>query len=112
MALALAGSLIAVASAPVGAGLVLLSLLSLIADELLGFSIGRRLTPERASQNVVAYAAGAPPTGAGNRSTDCPRTRARPSSRLSLQRARGAFLRDALSRTMRESAARANTWIQ
>jgi hypothetical protein len=54
VALALAGSLVSVASGPVGAGLVVLALVSIFADELLGVSIGRRLTPERASQNVVA----------------------------------------------------------
>jgi len=52
--LGLAGSLIATASAPVGGALVLASLVSVLADELIGISPGRRLTPERASQNVVA----------------------------------------------------------
>jgi hypothetical protein len=53
-ALGVAGSLISVSSARIGGGLILVALLSTIADTLLGSSIGRRLTPERASQNVVA----------------------------------------------------------
>ena len=40
----------------VGGVLVLVALLSVIVDALLGISPGRRLTPERASQNVVASA--------------------------------------------------------
>jgi hypothetical protein len=52
--LALTGSLVSVSDARLGAGLLLLALLSLIADALLGASPGRRLTPERASQNVIA----------------------------------------------------------
>jgi hypothetical protein len=58
VALALAGSLIMVSAPRVGGALVLLALLSLLADELTGYSLGRRLTPERASQNVVSDAAG------------------------------------------------------
>jgi hypothetical protein len=54
VALALAGSLLAVASATLGGALVLASLVSILADEVLGVSLGRRLTPERASQNVIA----------------------------------------------------------
>jgi Peptidase family M28 len=53
-ALGVAGSLIAVSSARIGGAMILVALLSTIADGLLGTSIGRRLTPERASQNVVA----------------------------------------------------------
>ncbi len=52
--LGLAGSLLAVASPTVGGALLLVALVSVIADALLGVSPGRRLTPERASQNVVA----------------------------------------------------------
>ncbi len=37
-----------------GAALIAVALLSLIADALTGWSLGRRLTPERASQNVVS----------------------------------------------------------
>ena len=54
--LGLIGSLLSVHSPALGAGLVLLALLSLIADALFGYSPGRRLTLERASQNVVARA--------------------------------------------------------
>ncbi len=52
-ALGLAGSLIAVSEPRVGGALVLVALLSLLADGATGVSLGRRLTPERASQNVV-----------------------------------------------------------
>ena len=54
--LAIGGSLLAIPSPWTGAALVLIALLSLLADELFGVSLGRRLTPERASQNVVAAA--------------------------------------------------------
>lgn len=54
VALGLAGSLVSVSSPRVGGGLILLALLSVIADALLGFSPGRRLTLEHASQNVVS----------------------------------------------------------
>lgn len=66
--LAIGGSLLAIPSPWAGAALVLIALLSLLADELFGVSLGRRLTPERASQNVVAAApavtSGADPTRA------------------------------------------------
>ncbi|TMM07736.1 MAG: M28 family peptidase [Actinobacteria bacterium] len=51
--LGLAGSLVAVSEPRVGGALVLVALLSLLADGATGISLGRRLTPERASQNVV-----------------------------------------------------------
>jgi len=51
--LGLAGSLVSVGSPRVGAALILVALLSLIADATTGRSLGRRLTPERASQNVI-----------------------------------------------------------
>ncbi len=54
--LALAGSLIAVGSATVGAALIAVALVSLVADSLTGVSLGRRLTREHASQNVVGHA--------------------------------------------------------
>ncbi|HWE33034.1 MAG TPA: M28 family peptidase [Solirubrobacteraceae bacterium] len=54
VALGLIGSLVAVSSARVGGALVLVALLSTIADALTGRSPGRLLTPERASQNVVS----------------------------------------------------------
>ncbi len=56
VALGLAGSLVAVSSASVGGALVLVALLSTVADALTGRSLGRLLTPERASQNVVSEA--------------------------------------------------------
>jgi hypothetical protein len=49
----LVGSLISVGSPRVGGALILLALLSLVADVTFGASLGRRLTPERASQNVI-----------------------------------------------------------
>lgn len=52
--LALAGSLVSVASAHAGALMLLAALVFLLADAFTGVSPGRRLTPERASQNVVA----------------------------------------------------------
>jgi hypothetical protein len=62
VALALVGSLVSVSSPRVGGALLLVALLSVIADAVTGRSLGRRLTPERASQNVVseAPASGAP----------------------------------------------------
>ncbi len=53
VALAVAGSLISVASPIAGVALLSIALLSVFADALTGVSLGRRLTPERASQNVV-----------------------------------------------------------
>ena len=50
----LAGTLVAVGSAKTGAAVILIALASVIADALFGRSIGRRLTPEHASQNVVS----------------------------------------------------------
>ena len=54
VALALAGSLVSVSHPTIGAALLATALLSVITDGLTGVSPGRRLTPERASQNVVA----------------------------------------------------------
>lgn len=51
--LGLAGSLVSVSSPRVGGALILVALLSLISDGLSGASLGRLLTPERASQNVI-----------------------------------------------------------
>ncbi len=59
--LAVLGSLLAVGSPQLGGAVVLLALVSLAADALTGFSLGRRLTPERASQNVVSAAGIDPP---------------------------------------------------
>jgi hypothetical protein len=52
--LALAGSLVAVASPRVGGAMLLAAAVFVIADVFTGVSPGRRLTPERASQNVVS----------------------------------------------------------
>ncbi len=68
VALGLAGSLVSVSSPRLGGALVLAALISVVADERLGFSLGRRLTPERASQNVVAF-----PSYAGDRPGDTER---------------------------------------
>jgi hypothetical protein len=59
--LGLAGSLVSVHSPRVGGALLLVALISLVADDLTGFSLGRRLTPERASQNVIGTAPGGTP---------------------------------------------------
>lgn len=61
VALALAGSLVAVGSARVGGALILVALLSLIADAVTGISLGRRVTPEHASQNVIGTIPGTAP---------------------------------------------------
>jgi hypothetical protein len=52
--LALAGSLVAVSSPKVGGVLIVIALLSVLADAITGRSLGRRLSPERASQNVIS----------------------------------------------------------
>ncbi len=54
VALGLGGSLLAVHSPRVGGALILIALLCVATDELSGLSPGRRLTPERASQNVLS----------------------------------------------------------
>lgn len=54
VALALAGSLVSVNNQRVGGVMLLVALLSTVSDVLWTVSLGRRLTPERASQNVVA----------------------------------------------------------
>src|SRR5437588_9346926 len=54
VSLALAGSLVSTSSPRVGIALLGVALLSIVADAVIGRSPGRRLTPERASQNVVA----------------------------------------------------------
>jgi hypothetical protein len=61
VALGLAGSLVAVHNPRVGGALLLAALLSIIADVVTGVSPGRRLTPERGSQNVVAMPDSAEP---------------------------------------------------
>jgi hypothetical protein len=59
VALALAGSLVSVSQPRIGGALILIALLSMIVDAITGVSLGRRLSPERASQNVVSPASGA-----------------------------------------------------
>lgn len=56
IALAVAGSLLGVGSPRIGAALLLGALLLVIADAATGVSLGRLLTRERASQNVVLEA--------------------------------------------------------
>lgn len=53
VALALAGSLVSVATPRAGGAMLLAALVFILADALTGLSPGRRLTRERASQNVV-----------------------------------------------------------
>jgi hypothetical protein len=52
--LAVLGSLVMLASAVAGTAILAVVLASVIADSLTGISLGRRPTPEHASQNVVA----------------------------------------------------------
>jgi hypothetical protein len=61
VALALAGSLVSVASPRAGGAMLLAALVFVLADALTGISPGRRLTRERASQNVVMTRAKADP---------------------------------------------------
>jgi hypothetical protein len=58
VALALAGSLLAPSHPTVGVVLLGIAGAAILMDEVLGISPGRRLTPERASQNVIARPAG------------------------------------------------------
>jgi hypothetical protein len=62
--LAVAGSLIALASPITGVVLLAVALVSVTADAISVFSLGRRLTPERASQNLVATVPREPPASA------------------------------------------------
>jgi hypothetical protein len=61
VALAVAGSLLAVGHPTIGVILLAIALVSTFADGTVGVSLGRRLTPERASQNVIASVAPAEP---------------------------------------------------
>ena len=61
IALAIAGSLVSVASPIAGVSILVVALVCVIADAMTGISPGRRLTPEHASQNVVAVSAHASP---------------------------------------------------
>lgn len=56
VALALAGSLVSIGNPTVGGIMVLAAIVAIALDAIAGVSPGRRLTPERASQNVVAAA--------------------------------------------------------
>ena len=56
--LAIAGSLVSVSSPRLGGALLLSAAACVVLDELTGISPGRRLTPERASQNVIARSSG------------------------------------------------------
>jgi len=56
VALALVGSLVAIGAPTVGGALVLAAIVFILLDGLTGISPGRRLTRERASQNVVSCA--------------------------------------------------------
>ncbi|MFZ0042899.1 MAG: M28 family peptidase [Solirubrobacteraceae bacterium] len=47
------GSLLSISHPEIGGGLLVAALLSVLADSLTGYSLGRRLTREHASQNVV-----------------------------------------------------------
>jgi Peptidase family M28 len=77
VALALAGSLLSVSQPALGAGLLGIALLSITADEVTGLSPGRRLTPERASQNLLATpATTGPATGPATGPTAGPATEA------------------------------------
>jgi hypothetical protein len=53
VALALLGSLLSPSHPTIGTVLLAIALVSVITDEVTGVSLGRRLTPERASQNVI-----------------------------------------------------------
>ena len=60
VALALAGSLISIGSPALGGALVLAAIACIVLDGLTGVSPGRRLSPERASQNIISPAPGPP----------------------------------------------------
>jgi hypothetical protein len=62
VALALAGSLVSIWHPAIGVGLLAAALSCLLLDAAFGVSPGRRLTPERASQNVIASAPARPGT--------------------------------------------------
>jgi hypothetical protein len=65
VALALVGSLLSPSHPTAGAILLAIALGSIVSDEVTGISLGRRLTPEHASQNVVATAAPTKPEAPG-----------------------------------------------
>ena len=57
---AIAGGLLSLVSPVAGTAILAVALASVLADSLTGVSLGRRLTPERASQNVLVAAAPRP----------------------------------------------------
>jgi hypothetical protein len=63
--LAVVGSLLMVSHAKLGGALVLAALIMILGDWLTGHSPGRRLTPERASQNVISPPPATGPPTAG-----------------------------------------------
>jgi hypothetical protein len=60
--LGLAASVVMVSHARIGGALAVVAMISVAVDAATGRSLGRRLTPERASQNVVSRGAGAADT--------------------------------------------------
>ena len=54
LGLGIAGSLMSLAAPVAGVAILALALVSILSDSLAGMSLGRRLTRERASQNVIA----------------------------------------------------------
>ncbi len=94
VALALAGSLLSVSHPTLGAALLALALLCVLADGLTGVSPGRRLTPERASQNVVAR------RGAGASNGTPPQTKLIVTAKYDVPRAALVY-----RRTLRSAAA-------
>ncbi|HTU88148.1 MAG TPA: M28 family peptidase [Solirubrobacteraceae bacterium] len=67
VALAVVGSLLSPSHPTAGAILLAIALASILMDEMGGISPGRRLTPERASQNVVVRATAATDTAQATR---------------------------------------------
>jgi GrpB-like predicted nucleotidyltransferase (UPF0157 family) len=106
-ALALAGSLLAVGHPTIGVTLLAIALVSTLADATVGVSLGRRLTPERASQNVIASAA-------RTHQEEAPRTRLIVTANYDAGHT-GLIYRDALRKTaarVRQAAGdRAPGWV-
>jgi Peptidase family M28 len=105
VALALGGSLLAVHSPRVGAVLILVALLSLISDWVFARSLGRMLTPERASQNVI----GLPPQDARDRPVRLILTANYDAGRIGLVHRDG--LRSAVAALRRPSGRLAPGWL-
>jgi hypothetical protein len=75
VALALAGSLLSPSHPPAGVVILGIAGAAILMDEVTGISPGRRLTPERASQNVVSAPRRATPTHATDAATTPTTTR-------------------------------------